>query len=162
MGLIDGIKLEELLNSRPKMRLHKYGLIIFLAIAPNATSAAQARPNVTIVLVDSLRKPSDEAYVLRSANRPDVNVVEVRGSSLTPELLWHALLACGGSVKRHGMLPQHTIRVTLVGGVHHPPVSSTRLAEMVSLVSQLRGTHARTVLGVGHFPAITIELPDSL
>jgi len=117
--------------------------------------------DVTIVLVDSLQIPSDAATITRSSKRSEVNIVQVKKSELSPELLSVALQYCTASIAHHGKSPVGPVHISIPTGRHRPPLDSERRRAMVEIVDQLRNAKARTIKGVGHYPAIVTAVSDS-
>jgi hypothetical protein len=140
------------------------GTLTTLALCIVATSAhAQsasptkpgASPSVTIMLKDAFSRPDLAAVVRRE---PDgTNVIALKRSAATPEVLASALAALRSSRARQPSSAK-AITVIILEGIRHRPLQASERGQMATMLDQIRSAPRRATLGAANVSTIAVAL----
>ncbi len=127
---------------------------------PRAQAAAAVQSaSVTFVLKERFSDPGLVAAVRRKGSgSPNENLIAFRRSALTPELFAAAVAALSRSRTRDGNLHDKSINIYFKAGLRYRPVAAANRAWVDRTIGQLLRASARNIPGVGHVPALTIEV----
>jgi hypothetical protein len=88
-----------------------------------------------------------------------LNMVILKRSSLTPELLFTATQSLTQTVKRFGARPAHKISVYFMRDHGAPMMTAQDKAWAQDIIERLVHAKARTIPALGSQPAITLSVP---
>jgi hypothetical protein len=121
-------------------------------------TVAPSTPVVTIVLKERFARPRDAAVLRRTPGTNTVNIIALKRSAATPELLATAFAILGKSREQEGETPVRKITVIIPDGLKHRPLSSADRARMTDVINRVLAADPQAVPGVGRVPAITVDL----
>jgi len=133
-----------------------------LCIAPARTHAQgtpdnkpAATPAVTLMLKDTFTRPDLAAVVRRE---PDgTNLIAVKRSAATPELLGSALAALRSSRKNQPSTSK-PITVIILDGMRHRPLQASERGQMARTLDQVRSAPRHDSHGAKNVSTVTVDL----
>lgn len=116
-----------------------------LAPSPALGFALADRGTVTILIKTSFPDTSLQAIVSREPGAAGHDVIAIRRSQLSPELLFATLEALRRSKARHGEQPQHQVNIRFMRVHDLPALAPADHARMRAMLQQLDNTKERKV-----------------
>lgn len=127
--------------------------------SPKTVGARASTPAVvTVVLKDGFARADLAAVVRRTPGPNSRNIIALKRSTATPELLATALAILGQSRATVGETPSRTITVVIRDGLKLRPLSASERTRVETLIVRLLSTGPQLVPGVGRVPAIKVDL----
>ncbi|MGH9697725.1 MAG: hypothetical protein ACRD5Z_26530, partial [Bryobacteraceae bacterium] len=80
----------------------------------NSSTPTESKGLVTLVLVDAFSNPKVIAFVMRTAGDTGRDIILLRKSNLSPELVGAAVQALAGSRRRHGLRISNPVEIELL------------------------------------------------
>lgn len=142
-------------------------IVAILALAASITvSNGQFQPPiptsssdvVTVAIKDHFPQPHIAALVRRTPGRQGRDIIALRRSAVSPELLALAVGALKKSRETQGPTVARRITIVIPVGISSPLVSGTERTQMVEAITQLLATPPRAVPAIGHVPALELSL----
>ena len=123
-----------------------------------AATAVQATPAVTVVLKERFPQAHVAAVVRRTPGANGSDVIALKRSAASPELLAIAMATVAKSRDQEGSAFSRRISVIIPLGLKYPPLQAGERTRMTGAITRLLAEPARAVPGVGHVPAISLGL----
>jgi len=115
---------------------------------------------VSVLLVEQLGAPQIVAVVRRTKGNSGKNMLVIKRSALTPEILVAGLKAAARSIKKNGR-PDQLISIWILEKQRLPPLSDAQMQWAQSTIGQLRQAPIETAdLKLGQRPTLHVLLKD--
>jgi hypothetical protein len=126
--------------------------------APSASEPALTKP-VMFVLAENFTADSRMTAFVNRDPKLGTELIAIKRSAISPELVFAAVKAYGRSVERHGEMPQHRAMVYFLSSQRLSPITPAQRAFADNLVRRLLGAGTRAVSGMsGMHPATEFVL----
>lgn len=119
---------------------------------------APPAPVVTVVLKERFNPSNLAAVLRRTPGANGTNIIALRRSAATPELLATALATLARSRATAGEAPARKITVAIRDGLKLRPLSASERTRLDGMIGRLVAASPQAVPGVGYVPAITVDL----
>jgi hypothetical protein len=128
------------------------------AASESADASPLSSPAVLVVLKESFPQTHIAAVVRRTPGANGQDIIAIRRSAASPELLGAALTIVAKSRERQGATVARKATIVIPVGVKLPPLSEAEKTRLGEAISQLLTAAPSAVPAVGHVPSISLNL----